>query len=190
MRHQRKGFKLGRTASHRRATMSAMSAALIKHKRISTTHAKAKALRMYVEPLISRAKEDTMHNRRQVFRRLQDKSAVTELFADIATRVGDRPGGYTRIVKVGQRGGDAAPMAVIELVDYNDIKPEGGSSRRRKTRRSRSRRGSGKAAATVEAATEPAEASAEEVEVSEDTAEATDSAESDAQADDDQKKDA
>ncbi len=147
MRHQHKGFKLGRTATHRKATLSAMSTALIKHKRITTTHAKAKALRMFVEPLINRAKEDTTHNRRQVFRRLQDKHAVTELFGDVAERVGTRSGGYTRIVKIGQRAGDAAPMAIIELVDYNDIKPEGGRGGRRKTRRSRSRRGSGKAAA-------------------------------------------
>ena len=151
MRHQQKGFKLGRTAAHRKATLSAMSTALIKHKRITTTHAKAKALRVYVEPLISRAKDDTTHNRRQVFRRLQDKYAVTELFGDIATRVGERPGGYTRIVKIGQRGGDSASMAIIELVDYNDVKPTGAGGTARKTRRSRSRKGAGKAAAATSA---------------------------------------
>ena len=168
MRHQHKGFKLGRTSAHRKATMSAMSTALIKHKRITTTHAKAKALRLYVEPLISRAKEDTTHNRRQVFRRLQDKHAVTELFGDIAERVGSRPGGYTRIVKIGQRAGDSAPMAIIELVDYNDVKPDGSSSRRRKTRRSRSRRSGGSAAA---AATTAADAAAEVADVSEEAVE-------------------
>ena len=151
MRHQQKGFKLGRTAAHRKATLSAMSTALIKHKRITTTHAKARALRMFVEPLISRAKDDTTHNRRQVFRRLQDKHAVTELFGDVAERVGTRPGGYTRIVKIGQRAGDSAAMAIIELVDYNDIKPEGSSSGRRKTRRSRSRRGGAGSAAAAQA---------------------------------------
>lgn len=163
MRHQHKGFKLGRTSAHRKATLSAMSTALIKHKRITTTHTKAKALRLYVEPLISRAKEDTTHNRRQVFRRLQDKHAVTELFGDIAERVGSRPGGYTRIVKIGQRAGDSAPMAIIELVDYNDVKPDGSSSRRRKTRRSRSRR-SGESAGTAATATAAADAASEAVE--------------------------
>jgi len=156
MRHQQKGFRLGRTAAHRKATLSAMSTALIKHKRITTTHAKAKALRVYVEPLISRAKDDTTHNRRQVFRRLQDKYAVTELFGDIATRVGERPGGYTRIVKIGQRGGDSASMAIIELVDYNDVKPTGAGGTARKTRRSRSRKGAGKATAAASASAEVA----------------------------------
>jgi len=180
MRHQQKGFKLGRTAAHRKATLSAMSTALIKHKRITTTHAKARALRMYVEPLINRAKEDTTHNRRQVFRRLQDKHAVTELFGDVAERVGTRPGGYTRIVKIGQRAGDSAPMAIIELVDYNDVKPEGASGGRRKTRRSRSRRGSGAKAAAAEST---AAATDEEVEIvdeeatTEETAEAVETAE-------------
>ena len=97
MRHQKKGFKLGRTHSHRKATLSALSNALIIHKRITTTLPKARALRMHVEPIINRAKEDSTHNRRQVFRYLQDKRAVTELFGDVAQKVGDRPGGYTRI---------------------------------------------------------------------------------------------
>ncbi|NNE36222.1 MAG: 50S ribosomal protein L17 [Rhodothermales bacterium] len=156
MRHQHKGFKLGRTASHRAATLASMSTALIKHKRITTTHTKAKALRMYVEPIINRAKEDTSHNRRQVFRHLQDKEAVTELFGDVATRVGDRTGGYTRIVKMGRRAGDAAPMSIIELVDYNDVKPDGadGSSGQRRTRRGRrSRKKTGAAGAVAAAAT-------------------------------------
>ena len=153
MRHQHKGFKLGRTHTHRKATLAALSNALIRHKRITTTLAKAKALRMYVEPIVNRAKQDTTHNRRQAFRHLQDKESVKELFGEIAERIGDRPGGYTRIVKLGQRAGDSAEMAMIELVDYNDVKPEGASSgRRRRTRRSRGRAAGPKAAAAEAAA--------------------------------------
>jgi large subunit ribosomal protein L17 len=139
MRHGKKGFKLGRTHAHRKATLAALSTALIKHKRIRTTITKAKALRMYVEPLITRCKEDTTHNRRQVFRHLQDKYAVTELFGEISDKIGDRNGGYTRIVKLGQRS-DGAEMAIIEFVDFNDSEPSSGG----KTRRSgRTRRGGG-----------------------------------------------
>lgn len=154
MRHQHKGFKLGRTSSHRAATLSAMSTALIKHKRITTTHTKARALRLYVEPLINRAKTDTSHSRRQVFRYLQDKEAVTELFTDIASKIGERPGGYTRIIKIGRRAGDAAPMSVIELVDYNDVRPEGasGGSQKRRTRRGSRTKSSATAAAATAAA--------------------------------------
>lgn len=126
---------MGRTASHRKATLAALSSALIEHKRITTTLPKAKALRPYVEPLITRAKKDSTHNRRQVFRKLQNKAAVSELFGDVAAQVGDRPGGYTRIIKLGQRFGDGAEMAMIELVDYNDVQPEGTSSGRSRTRR-------------------------------------------------------
>ncbi|MEO1479239.1 MAG: 50S ribosomal protein L17, partial [Bacteroidota bacterium] len=121
MRHGVKIKKMGRTAAHRKATLAAMSSALIEHKRIKTTAAKAKALRMFVEPIINRAKEDTTHNRRQAFRYLRNKHAVKELFGDIASKIGDRPGGYTRIVKLGSRAGDATEMAIIELVDYNDV---------------------------------------------------------------------
>lgn len=135
MRHQNKIKKLGRTAAHRKATLAALSSALIEHKRIETTLPKAKALRSFVEPIINRAKEDTTANRRQVFRRLQSKEAVKELFGDIAASVGDRPGGYTRVIKLGLRQGDGAEMAVIELVDYNDVQPEGGTSGRKRTRR-------------------------------------------------------
>ena len=171
MRHQNKGFKLGRTQAHRKATLSALANALIKHKRIKTTLTKARALRMYVEPIINRAKTDSSHSRRQVFRYLQDKHAVKELFGDIAEQIGDRPGGYTRIVKLGQRAGDSAPVAIIELVDYNDEKPEGSDkgSGRRRTRRGGSRRRSGKktgaaaAAATAETAVEEATDAGEEV---------------------------
>src|SRR5690625_1794127 len=117
MRHLVKGSKLGRTVSHRKATLTALAIALIHERRITTTLAKAKALRQFIEPLITRSKEDTMHNRRLVFAKLQDKYAVTELFEEVGPEAKDRPGGYTRILKVGFRAGDAADMAVIELVD-------------------------------------------------------------------------
>ena len=118
---------------------------------------------MFVEPIINRAKSDTTHNRRQAFRYLRDKRAVTELFGDIAERIGDRPGGYTRVVKLGQRSGDAAEMAIIELVDYNDVKPEGtGKSRKRRTRRSRRRGGSSEAAPAAAVAEAPVEDAAPE----------------------------
>lgn len=134
MRHLVKGRKLGRTTSHRAATLSALSVALIKEHRIVTTLPKAKELRTYVEPLITKAKEDTSHNRRQVFSKLKDKQAVSHLFGEVSDKVGDRPGGYTRVVKMGSRAGDSADMAVIELVDYNDIKPED-STKSKRTRR-------------------------------------------------------
>ena len=139
MRHQKKGHKLGRTAAHRKRTLQALSSALIEHKRIRTTVPKAKALRPFIEPLITRAKADTSHNRRQVFRHLQNKQAVTELFNEVGPMAADRPGGYTRIIKLGTRPGDGAAMAMIELVDYNDVQPETASSSRSGTRR-----GSGK----------------------------------------------
>ncbi len=135
MRHQKKRHKLGRTAAHRKATLAALGNALIQHKRITTTEPKAKALRGFIEPLITRAKEDSSHNRRQVFRRLQDNDAVSELFTDVSAQVGDRPGGYTRVVKLGRRAGDGAPLAVIELVDYNDVQPGEGATGRGRTRR-------------------------------------------------------
>ena len=120
MRHNKKINHLGRTASHRGAMLSNMACSLIKHKRIATTLAKAKALRMYVEPLLTRAKEDTMNNRRLVFAELKDKLVVTELFRDVAVKIANRPGGYTRILRTGFRQGDAAEMCIIELVDYNE----------------------------------------------------------------------
>ena len=170
MRHGRKGFKLGRTRAHRKATLAALSNALIKHKSIRTTLTKARATRLYVEPLITRSKEDSMHNRRVVFSRLSDKAAVTELFSEIAERVGERPGGYTRIVKLGQRSGDGAEMAVIELVDYNESVTETTTRRRRRrTRRSgrrRVRRGDAETASVGEqeaAAEEPPSAPPEPV---------------------------
>jgi large subunit ribosomal protein L17 len=128
MRHRKKGKKIGRTSPHRKRTLQALSNALIENKKITTTVAKAKELRPFVEPLITRAKDDTEHNRRQVFRHLQNKEMVSELFEEVAERVGSRPGGYTRIVQLGQRSGDGAELALVELVDYNDVKPAGSSS--------------------------------------------------------------
>jgi large subunit ribosomal protein L17 len=136
MRHRVKGRKLSRTSAHRKATMRALSMALIKEHRITTTVAKAKELRGFVEPLITRAKVDSHHNRKQVFSSLQNKDAVTQLFTEIGPKVGDRPGGYTRVIKAGYRQGDAAEMAIIELVDFNDIVPEGGkATKKKRTRR-------------------------------------------------------
>jgi large subunit ribosomal protein L17 len=121
MRHGDKVNNLGRTASHRKALLSNLACSLIEHKRIVTTLAKAKSLRTYVEPLITKAKKDDTHNRRIVFSLLQSKEAVTELFGAISVKVGDRPGGYTRIIKLAPRMGDAAEMAMIELVDFNEV---------------------------------------------------------------------
>ena len=120
MRHNKKFNHLGRTASHRSAMLSNMACSLIKHKRITTTVAKAKALKKYVEPLLTKSKNDTTNSRRVVFSYLQDKYAVTELFKEISVKIADRPGGYTRIIKLGNRLGDNAEMCFIELVDYDE----------------------------------------------------------------------
>ena len=120
MRHNKKFNHLGRTASHRAAMLSNMAASLILHKRITTTLAKAKALKMYVEPLITRSKDDSTNSRRVVFSYLQNKEAIKELFGAVAAKVADRPGGYTRVIKLGTRRGDAAPIAFIELVDFDE----------------------------------------------------------------------
>lgn len=120
MRHAKKINHLGRTDAHRKAMMSNMATSLIMHKRISTTLAKAKALRMYVEPIVTRSKNDTTHSRREVFAHLQNKYAVTELFREISPKIADRPGGYTRILKTGFRKGDNAEMCIIEFVDFNE----------------------------------------------------------------------
>lgn len=144
MRHNKKGNHLGRKTAHRKAMLSNMACSLIEHKRINTTVAKAKALKTFVEPLITRSKEDTTHNRRIVFSRLRNKYAVTELFREVSAKVGDRPGGYTRIIKLGNRLGDNADMAMIELVDYNEIY---NAEKPKKT--SRRRRGKGKSTAPV-----------------------------------------
>lgn len=121
MRHRVKGRKLGRTASHRLATMRSLATALFLHKKIVTTLAKAKHARTFIEPLITKAKADTVHARRLVEEHIKDKEAFKELFGNIIEKVGDRPGGYTRIVKLGQRRGDAAEMAILELVDFSDV---------------------------------------------------------------------
>jgi len=156
MRHRKKGKKIGRTSSHRKRTLQALSNALIENKRITTTVAKAKALRPFVEPLITRAKEDTQHNRRQVFRHLQSNDAIEELFGEVSERVGDRPGGYTRIIKLGQRSGDGAELAMIELVDYNDVQPaDTGQGSSGGTRRGS---GKGRRSSTEEEQSGPAEA--------------------------------
>ncbi|PID57134.1 MAG: 50S ribosomal protein L17 [Ignavibacteriae bacterium] len=121
MRHRIKGRKLGRTASHRAATLRALTTSLIKYKKITTTLAKAKQLRIFAEPIITKAKNDTVHARRIIAKDIKDKKVLQELFNEVVPAVGDRPGGYTRIVKLGNRVGDAAEMAIIELVDYNDL---------------------------------------------------------------------
>jgi len=140
MRHGKKGNHLGRTDSHRKAMLANMASSLIKHKRISTTLAKAKALRMYVEPLLTKSKTDTTHSRRIVFSYLQDKDTVTELFRDVAAKIASRPGGYTRIIKLNNRLGDNAEMALIELVDYNEVYgKEAGAAEKKTTRRGRSK---------------------------------------------------
>ena len=154
MRHNKKFNHLGRTASHRKAMLANMAISLIMHKRITTTVAKAKELKKYVEPLITRSKDDTTNSRRVVFSYLQNKYAVTELFKVISPRVGDRPGGYTRIIKLGTRQGDAAPIAFIELVDFDENMAKAPKAVKR-TRRSR------KSSAAAPAAAEQAETVAE-----------------------------
>jgi len=140
MRHGKKHNHLGRTTSHRKAMLANMTCSLIEHKRINTTVAKAKALRVFVEPLITKSKTDTTHNRRVVFSYLRDKYAVTELFKEISVKVADRPGGYLRIIKLGNRQGDNAPMAMVELVDYNELYNPKGKKAKKTTRRGRSKK--------------------------------------------------
>lgn len=145
MRHGKKDNHLGRTVTHRRALLSNLASALILNKRIRTTLAKAKALRRYVEPLVTRSKDNTQHSRRVVFSYLQNKEAVTELFREVGPRVADRPGGYTRIIKLENRPGDNAPMAFIELVDFNTLYTKDTKTRSKR----RTRRSSGKKIATA-----------------------------------------
>lgn len=165
MRHGKKFNHLGRKTAHRKAMLSNMANSLIEHKRISTTVEKAKALRVYIEPLMTKAKTDSTHSRRTVFRYLQNKDMVTELFRDVAPKIAERNGGYTRIIRTGYRLGDNAEMCMIELVDFNEIYTNEG---KKKTTR-RSRRGGGGAKASEAATTE-------EVAV-EETAETTDAPE-------------
>jgi large subunit ribosomal protein L17 len=152
MRHNKKFNHLGRKTAHRKAMLSNMANSLIFSKRITTTVAKAKALKMYVEPLITKAKNDTTHSRRIVFSVLKSKTAVAELFRDVADKVGERPGGYTRILKTGNRLGDNAEMCVIELVDYNENLL---SAKEDKPKKRRSRRGGAKKSSEDTAATQP-----------------------------------
>ena len=144
MRHGKKGNHLGRTQPHRAAMLSNMASSLIKHKRIFTTLAKAKALRVYVEPLLTKGKTDSTHSRRIVFSYLQDKEAITELFRDIAVKIADRPGGYTRIIKTGTRPGDAAEMCMMELVDYNELMSSDKSPKKTAAKKTTRRRATAK----------------------------------------------
>ena len=152
MRHGKKINHLGRTSSHRKAMLSNMAASLILHKKISTTIAKAKALRIYVEPLITRSKDDSTHNRRVAFSYLQNKEAVSELFREISKKIAERPGGYTRILKTGNRLGDNADMCLIELVDYNETFIS--TKEAAKAKPTRRRRATGKKKEEAEAVTE------------------------------------
>jgi large subunit ribosomal protein L17 len=158
MRHAKKFNHLGRTASHRKAMLANMATSLILHKRIMTTIAKAKALRKYVEPLITKSKSDTTHSRRVVFSYLQDKTSAQVLFNEVAEKVADRPGGYTRIIKLGNRLGDNADMCMIELVDFNEIYQKEDTAKKTRTRRSR--RSGGKKEKATE--TQEAKSSAKE----------------------------
>ncbi len=156
MRHGKKFNHLGRKKAHRSAMLSNMACSLIEHKRINTTVAKAKALRVYVEPLITKSKDDSTHSRRTVFSYLKDKYAVSELFREVAPKVATRPGGYTRIIKTGFRQGDAAEMCMIELVDFNDIYGSKDGSKKK-----RSRRGGAKKKGVVDSVSEAADSVAE-----------------------------
>ena len=146
MRHGKKINHLGRKTAHRKSMLANMACSLIEHKRINTTVAKAKALKQFIEPLVTKSKNDTTHNRRIVFSRLRQKQAVAILFRDVSAKIGDRPGGYTRIIKLGNRLGDNADMALIEFVDYNEI--YNADKPKKKTTR-RSRRGSKTKSETV-----------------------------------------
>ena len=157
MRHGKKVNHLSRKSGHRKSMLANMACSLIEHKRINTTTAKAKALKVFVEPLITKAKEDTTHNRRTVFAYLRNKYAVTELFREVSVKVGDRPGGYTRIIKLGNRLGDNADMAMIELVDFNELYNGG----KKEVKKSRSRRGKSKKSESAPAAEAPAETAPE-----------------------------
>ncbi|PZX56595.1 50S ribosomal protein L17 [Algoriphagus chordae] len=159
MRHGKKFNHLGRKAAHRKAMLSNMATSLILHKRISTTLAKAKELKKYLEPLVTRAKEDTTHNRRMAFAYLKNKEAIIELFGEVISKVATRPGGYTRIIKTGFRLGDNAEMCIIELVDFNELMLKDTKPAKKTTRRSR--RGSGKAAGAEDTAAEAAPAKKE-----------------------------
>ncbi len=174
MRHRKSFNHLGRQAGHRKAMLANMASSLILHKRINTTVAKAKALRQFVEPIISKGKVDSTHSRRTAFSYLRDKHAVTELFGEVATKVGDRPGGYTRIIKLQNRLGDNAEMAIIELVDFNELlvkEPKKGTAKKKRSRRGGAAKNAAPAAAAAPAeapeASPAPEAKAEEATVAE-----------------------
>ena len=167
MRHGDKVNNLGRKTAHRHALMMNLGVALITHKRIFTTLAKAKVLRGYVEPMITRSKENTTHNRRTVFSQLEDKNAVTELFNVIGPKVGDRPGGYTRIIKTGFRPGDAAEMAMIELVDFNEIYTQNKNTAKAAEPKKRTRRAGGTKKAAAKKTEKPAAEESTETPVAE-----------------------
>lgn len=177
MRHGKKFNHLGRTASHRGAMLSNMASSLILHKRITTTVAKAKALRKYVEPIITKAKKDDTHSRRVVFSYLQNKESVSVLFSEVADKVANRPGGYTRIFKTGTRQGDNAEMCIMELVDFNELLLQEAAPAKAKTRRSR--RGGKKADASATATAETTEVVSESSEAVEASAEEAQAAEAD-----------
>ena len=178
MRHAKKFNHLGRKTAHRKAMLANMGCSIIEHKRIFTTVAKAKAVRMFLEPIITKAKTNTTHNRRNAFSSLRNKFAVTELFDVIAAKVGDRPGGYLRIIKTGFRSGDSADMAMIELVDYNEVYTQ--AKEGAKAKKKRSRRGSSKKKAeetVVEENVEDVADATESTETPETDSEATDAPE-------------
>lgn len=188
MRHQKRTNSLSRTSSHRKAMLANMATSLILHKRISTTVPKARTLRKYIEPLITKAKNDTMHSRRVVFRYLKDKEAVNELFREISVKVADRPGGYTRILKTGFRPGDSADMCIIELVDYNDAMLEAKEEKKASKGKRRTRRGrrSGGGAKKTQAQEQKSESTEQDVAEAEETQQqvdqkATDEAQENAQ---------
>lgn len=171
MRHRKNFNHLGRKSAHRKAMLSNMAASLIVHKRIKTTTAKAKALKRYIEPLITKSKEDSTHSRRVVFGELQDKEAVAELFRDVAAKVGDRPGGYTRIIKLGgARVGDSADMCFIELVDFNENLLSDKESAKKSSRRRRGTKKPAEAKAEAKAEVKEEAAAVAEVETVEETA--------------------
>ena len=173
MRHGKKGNHLGRKIGHRRALLKNLAQALIQHKRITTTLAKAKALRVYIEPLVTKSKTNTTHSRRVAFSYLQNKEAVKELFGAVAEKIGDRPGGYVRVLRTGYRQGDGAEMAMIEFVDFNEVYNAGGKDESKSSSRRRRRRGgagasqetpptTAKTKAATAVATEPEKSAAEE----------------------------
>ena len=162
MRHGKKVIHLGRKVAHRKSMLANMACSLIQYKRINTTLTKAKALKQFIEPLVTKSKSDTTHNRRNAFSSLRDKFAVSELFNDIAQKVGDRPGGYTRVVRMGNRLGDNASMAMIELVDFNEVYNNEKETTKKSTRRGRSKKTANESDIVTEEISETAPVATEE----------------------------